>query len=36
MLYNIFNLFFNKESHSGELVRKFRFILYSLCMYVGS
>jgi hypothetical protein len=27
MLYNIFDLLFNKESHCGELVREFRFIL---------
>lgn len=27
MLYNIFNLFFDKESHYGELVRAFRFAL---------
>jgi hypothetical protein len=27
MLANIFDLFFNKESHYGELVREFRFIL---------
>jgi hypothetical protein len=28
MLYNIFNLFFNKESHYGELVCEFRFTVY--------
>jgi hypothetical protein len=30
MLYNIFDLFFNKESRYGELVREFRFILFLL------
>jgi hypothetical protein len=29
MLYNIFDLFFNKESHYGQLVREFRFALYT-------
>jgi hypothetical protein len=28
MLYHIFDLFFDNESHSGELVREFRFTLY--------
>jgi hypothetical protein len=30
MLYNNFDLFFNKELHYGELVRKFRFTLHIL------
>jgi hypothetical protein len=30
MLYNIFDLFFNKESHYGEPVHEFCFTLYSV------
>jgi hypothetical protein len=34
MLRNIFDLFFNKESHYGEIVREFCFIMYTeiFCM----
>jgi hypothetical protein len=32
MLGNIFDLLFSKESHYGELVREFGFILYSFAV----
>jgi hypothetical protein len=34
MFYNIFSLFFNEESHYGELMREFRFTLYITNIYV--
>jgi len=35
MLYNIFDLLFNKESHNGDLKHKFPFTLYTYGLFIG-